>query len=247
MNANKENLLLASLVEADWTLFQSHLKPLELTQGQILFDQGEDVVQTYFPTIGTIISLVMPLKTGSVIEVTMIGYEGAAGGIVSAGNKPASARMQVLCGGPAWCIPTAILEDLKWKSKNLHGTFSRYSDLLLAQTMQSVACNAAHTIDQRCSRWLLSIQDRVRSGSLNVTQELLAGLLGVQRTTISSVAQSLQNRQIIEYARGRISIRDRTALHAVACECYDDVDRHLGAILPDVLTARKKLSLQDLG
>jgi CRP-like cAMP-binding protein len=243
MNANEENLLLASLVEADWRLFESNLKPLELAQGQILFDQGEDVVRTYFPAIGTIISLMMPLKNGSAIEVTMIGYEGAAGGIVSAGNKPASARMQVLCGGPAWCIPTATIEGLKWKSKNLHDIFGRYSDLLLAQTMQSVACNTAHTVEQRCSRWLLSIQDRVRSGLMNVTQELLAGLLGVQRTTLSTAAQSLQNRQIIEYTRGRISIRDRAALHASACECYDDVDRHLGAILPDVLAARRKLSL----
>ena len=243
MNGNEENLLLASLIEADWRLFHSNLKRLELTQGEILFNQGDDVVRAYFPAIGTIISLVMPLKTGSAVEVAMIGYEGAAGGIVSAGNKPASARMQVLCGGPAWCIPTATVEDLKWKSKNLHDIFGRYSDLLLAQTMQSVACNTAHTVEQRCSRWLLSIQDRVRSGLVNVTQELLAGLLGVQRTTISTAAQSMQNRQIIEYTRGRITIRDRAALHALACECYDDVDRHLGAILPDVLAARKKLSL----
>ena len=122
----------------------------------------------------------------------MIGYEGAAGGIVSAGNSPASARMQVLCGGTAWWIPTDIVEELKWKSQNLHNIFSRYGDLLLAQTMQSVACNAVHTIEQRCSRWLLCIYDRVRSGQLNVTQELLAALLGVQRTTISSAAQAFR-------------------------------------------------------
>jgi CRP-like cAMP-binding protein len=242
-NANESNLFLAALVKEDWEFFRSHLTPIELTQGQVLFDQGEDVVRTHFPSIGTIVSLVMPLKTGAAIEVAMIGYEGAAGGIVSAGNKPASARMLVLRGGPAWCIPTTALDDLKWKSKNLHNIFSRYSDLLLAQTMQSVACNAQHTIEQRCARWLLSIQDRVPSGPMNVTQELLAGLLGVQRTTISAAAQSLQNRQIIEYTRGQISIRDRAALHAAACECYDDTDRHLAAILPDVRAARERLSL----
>jgi CRP-like cAMP-binding protein len=240
-NANEENLLLASMAREDWNLFDAHLKLVDLTQRQILFDQGDDVVRTYFPSIGTIISLMMPLKNGNAVEVTMIGYEGAAGGIVSAGNKPASARMQVLCEGTAWCIPTSVLEDLKWRSKNLHNIFSRYGDLLLAQTMQSVACNANHTIEQRCSRWLLAMQDRTRGGHLAVTQELLAGLLGVQRTTISSVAQELQSRQIIEYSRGRIAIRNREALHAVACECYDDVDRHLGAILPDVVSARKAL------
>ena len=110
---------------------------MELTQDQLLFDQGEDVVRTYFPSIGTIICLMVPLKSGSIIEVTMIGYEGATGGIVSAGSKPASARMQVLCGGPAWCVPTTILEDIKWKSKNLHDIFSRYGDLLLAQTTRA--------------------------------------------------------------------------------------------------------------
>ena len=241
-NANEGNLLLASLAQQDWGLFEPYLRPVELTQGQLLFDQGQDVVRTYFPTIGTIVSLVIPLQTGGAIEVAMIGYEGAAGGIVSAGNKPASARMQVLCGGTAWWIPTNIVEELKWKSENLHNIFSRYGDLLLAQTMQSVACNAVHTIEQRCSRWLLCIYDRVRSGQLNVTQELLAALLGVQRTTISSAAQTLQSRQIIEYSRGRISIRNRAALQASACECYDDVDRHLTAILPDVVAARKRLS-----
>jgi CRP-like cAMP-binding protein len=241
-NANEENLLLASMVREDWSLLADHVKLVDLTQGQILFDQGEDVVRTYFPGLGTIISLMMPLKNGNVVEVTMIGYEGAAGGVVSAGNKPASARMQVLCEGAAWCLPTAILEDLKWQSKNLHNIFSRYGDLLLAQTMQSVACNANHNIEQRCARWLLAMQDRARNGHLNITQELLAGLLGVQRTSVSVVAQSLQSRQIIEYSRGRITIRNRAALHAVACECYDDVDRHLGAILPDVAAARKTLS-----
>lgn len=116
-NANEENLLLASMARDDWTLLDAHLKLVDLTQGQILFDRGEDVVRSYFPSMGTIISLMMPLKNGSVVEVTMIGYEGAAGGIVSAGNKPASARMQVLCGGTAWCIPTSVLEEIKWRSK----------------------------------------------------------------------------------------------------------------------------------
>jgi CRP-like cAMP-binding protein len=239
--ANEENLLLASMVREDWTLFDAHLKQVDLTQGQILFDQGDDVVRTYFPSLGTIISLMMPLKNGNVVEVTMIGYEGAAGGIVSAGNKPASARMQVLCPGSAWCIPTAVVEELKWRSKNLHDIFSRYGDLLLAQTMQSVACNANHSIEQRFSRWLLAMQDRTRHGLLNVTQELLAGLLGVQRTSVSLVAQALQSREIIEYSRGRITIRNREALHEVACECYDNVDRHLGAVLPDVASVRKTL------
>jgi CRP-like cAMP-binding protein len=240
--ANEDNLLLASMGREDWALFDAQLNLVDLTQGQILFDRGDDVVHTYFPSLGTIISLMMPLKNGNAVEVTMIGYEGAAGGIVSAGNKPASARMQVLCEGSAWCIPTTVIEDLKWRSKNLHNIFSRYGDLLLAQTMQSVACNANHTVEQRCSRWLLAMQDRTRSGKLNVTQELLAGLLGVQRTSISVVAQALQSRDIIEYSRGRIAIRNREALHDVACECYDDVDRHCGAILPDVASARKTLS-----
>jgi CRP-like cAMP-binding protein len=241
-NAYEGNLLIASLVQEDWTLFEPHLKLVELRQGQILFDQGEDVVATYFPNIGSIVSLVLPMRDSSTIEVVMIGYEGAVGGVVSAGNKPASARMQVLFGGQAWCIPTAVLEELKSKSKNLHNIFSRYADLLLAQTMQSVACNARHTLEERCCRWLLSTQDRVRSGALTVTQEFLAELLGVQRTTVSATAQALQSRHLIEYSRGRITITDRPGLEAAACECYTDVDRHMGAILPDVIAARTRLS-----
>jgi CRP-like cAMP-binding protein len=148
--------------------------------------------------------------------------------------------MVVEIGGHALQIDTLHLEEAKKKSHNLRDLFSRYADLLLAQTLQSVACNALHTIEERCSRWLLATQDRVPTRDLPLTQEFLAELLGVQRTTVSAAAQALARRGLINYRRGQITIADRAGLEEAACECYAAVERHFRAVLPDVKEARSR-------
>jgi CRP-like cAMP-binding protein len=174
------------------------------------------------------------------IEVATIGQEGAVGGIVSAGHKPAFARTVVEIGGLALHMPTDQLEEAKRRSHSLRDLFCRYADVLLAQTLQSVACNALHTIEERCSRWLLATQDRVPTRDLPVTQEFLAELLGVQRTTVSAAAQALQRKGLIHYRRGQITIADRVGLEEAACECYAAVEKHFRAVLPDVKEARNR-------
>jgi CRP-like cAMP-binding protein len=234
------NALLASMKPQDWALLEPSLDAIELRRGDVLFEPGEDVVTTYFPTAGSMISLVLSMQDDRMIEVATIGQEGAVGGIVSAGNKPAFARSVVEIGGAALQMETMRLEEAKRKSHSLRDLFSRYADVLLAQTLQSVACNALHTIEERCSRWLLATQDRVPARDLPLTQEFLAELLGVQRTTISAVAQALQRRGLIHYRRGQITIADRAGLEEAACECYAAVERHFRAVLPDVKDARTR-------
>ena len=234
------NALLASIKPQDRSLLEPYIEPSVLRRGDVLFEPGEDVVTTYFPIAGAMISLVLAMHDDRAIEVATIGQEGAIGGIVSAGHKPAFARIVVEIGGWALRIDTAALEEAKRKSHNLRDLFSRYADVLLAQTLQSVACNALHTIEERCSRWLLATQDRVPTRDLPVTQEFLAELLGVQRTTISAAAQSLQRRGLIRYRRGQIRIADRAGLEDAACECYAAVERHFRAVLPDVKEARTR-------
>ncbi len=232
------NLLLASLKPQDRSLLERHFEMVALQRGDVLFEPGEDVVATHFPSTGAMVSLVVTLQDDRAIEVATIGHEGAVGGIVSAGHKPAFSRIVVEIGGLALRIDTERLEDAKRRSATLRDIFSRYADVLLAQTLQSVACNALHSIEERCSRWLLTTQDRVATRDVPVTQEFLAELLGVQRTTVSVAAQALQRKGLIQYRRGQITIADRAGLEEAACECYAAVEKHFRTVLPDVKELR---------
>lgn len=234
------NRLLASLNPVDRATIEPLMSPVVLSRGDVLFDAGEDVNQTYFPGPGVVASLVIDMADGRAVEAATIGREGAVGGIISAGNKPAFARAVVQIGGPALRLETGALEAAKNRSAGIRDLFSRYADTLLAQTMQSVACNALHPLDARLCRWLLTTHDRVDSDEIALTQEYLAEMLGVQRTTVSGVARHLQERGLISYTRGRMVILDRPAIEAAACECYAAVQNHFHAVLPDTRAAEAK-------
>jgi CRP-like cAMP-binding protein len=227
------NKLLSSLSPVDRALVEPSMSAVMLGRGDVLFEPGEDVTHTYFPGPGVVASLVVTMADGRAVEAVTIGREGAIGGIVSTGNKPAFARAVVQIGGAALRMDTSALESAKERSAAIRDLFSRYADTLLAQTMQSVACNALHAIDARLCRWLLTTHDRVDSDEIALTQEYLAEMLGVQRTTVSGVARLLQERRMISYSRGRMVILDRAAIEQCACECYRDVQNHFRAVLPE--------------
>ena len=228
------NRLLASLRPADRALLEPHLDPVALTKGRVLFAPGQDVRTTHFPSVSAMVSLVVAMKDGRAAEAATIGREGAVGGIVSAGHKPAFARAEVVLPGPALSLDTARLEEAKERSPALRDLFVRYADALLAQIVQSVACNALHPLHARCCRWLLTTQDRAGGPDIPLTQEALAEMLGVQRTTVSTVAGALRDRGLIRYGRGQVTILDRPRLEAAACECYGAVRSHFERVLPEV-------------
>ena len=231
------NRLLIALGRSDRALIEPHLSLRLVGRGQVLFEPGEDIETTYFPCRGTMGSLLVVSADGREVEAATIGREGAIGGIVSAGHKPAFGRAVIQIGGPAFSVPTARLEDAKRRSPVFHDLFARYADALIAQMMQSVACNALHSIEARCSRWLLSTQDRVGQAGIPLTQEALAEMLGVQRTTVTAVAQALQARGLIRYARGRVEILNRKGIEKLACECYSAVEDHFERLLPEIVDA----------
>jgi CRP-like cAMP-binding protein len=230
------NRLLAALRPGDLAMLAPHLSPMALTTGQTLFDAGDDIVETVLPCYSTMISLLVITRDGDEIEVASIGREGAIGGIVSAGFKPAYGRAVVRIPGAALCIPTHRLQEAKLRSPALADLFARYADVLLAQMMQSSACNALHSIDQRLCRWLLSTHDRANDATIRLTQETLADMLGVQRTTVTAVAKALQDEGLIRTGRGRIEILDRPRLEHRACECHAQVEAHFQRMLPEVKT-----------
>ena len=164
----------------------------------------------------------------------MIGWEGAVGGVISEGDKPAFTRGVVQMGGAAKRLHTDVLEQAKRKSSALRDHFARYADCLLAQVLQSVACNAVHGLDARLARWLLSVQDRTGNEDLHVTQEFMSEMLAVRRPYITRIVGDLERRGAIRRGRGQITIVDRSKLEQQACECYAYLRRHYDRLLPDL-------------
>ena len=211
------------LVEPNGTIVQ-------LNAGDPVLQRGVHVSSSLFPFGSTMIAMVVDLPSARSIEVASIGREGAVGGIVSCGHAPAFSRATVLVPGPALSVPMSALEDAKHHSPFIKNIFCRFSDYLLAQTMQNVACNAFHSIPQRAARWLLHAQDRA-GDRIELTQEALAGLLGVQRTTLNAVIAELSSEALILTRRGTISVLSRPGLKQRSCECYEVLQAHYDAVI----------------
>ena len=211
------------LVEPNGTIVQ-------LNAGDPVLQRGVHVSSSLFPFGSTMIAMVVDLPSARSIEVASVGREGAVGGIVSCGHAPAFSRATVLVPGPALSVPMSALEDAKHHSPFIKNIFCRFSDYLLAQTMQNVACNAFHSIPQRAARWLLHAQDRA-GDRIELTQEALAGLLGVQRTTLNAVIAELSSEALILTRRGTISVLSRPGLKQRSCECYEVLQAHYDAVI----------------
>ena len=233
-SARQANRLLAALSPREYAVLEPHLEVVDLPRGQVLFEPGDDVVTTHFPCRRAMVSLLVVTADGREVEAATIGREGAIGGIVSEGHKPAFGRAVVQIAGEALAIPTSHLEAAKTGSPRFGDLFSRYADALLAQLMQGVACNALHTVEERACRWLLATHDRAGDQVIELTQESLAEMLGVQRTTVTAVTGGLAARGLIRTHRGRVEVLDRPGLERTACECYAAVESHFARLLPEV-------------
>jgi CRP-like cAMP-binding protein len=230
--SNGRNRLLTALPPAESALLEPYLKEVPLGQGEILQEQGDNIEEVYFPHRGTI-SLVAAMNQGSkIIEIATVGCEGVVGATASFGPLHAFRRAIVQIGGAATKIPAAPLRQVANHSQALRDILARYNEVLLAQVQQTAACNAFHETEERLARWLLQTHDRIDSNTIPLTQELLAQLLGVRRTTVTIIASDLQERGLLHHRRGRIEIADRQGLEAIACECYGTIRRHIDKYLP---------------
>lgn len=224
------NRLLSTFPAEARALIEPFATVVDLEVGEVIHAPGAKVEAAYFPFSGAMISLVVDLAGSRSVEVASMGLESAVGGIVSCGHAPAFARARVLVGGQAMRLPMPALEDAKMRSGYIRNLFCRFSDYLLAQVMQSVACNTHHSIEQRAARWLLTAQDRAGS-EIELTQEAFAGLLGVQRTTVNAAVRVLQDEGLISTRRGAIHVLDRAGLKHRSCQCYEAVERHFAAVI----------------
>ena len=227
-----QNRLLVSLPADDFALLAPHLATVELERGRLLYDPGDRMETVYFPHDG-VISLMTLMENGAAIESATIGREGALGLPAAVCPRVSVSRAIVQTPVRASRISAIQLHEAWLKSARLRELVERHSEALFSHALQSVGCNALHSVEARFCRWLLTCHDRITSDTVALTQEFLADMLGVQRTTVTAVARSLQEKGAIRYRRGVVDIIDRSALQALACECYSMIQRNYQRLLPD--------------
>ena len=226
------NRLLTSLRPSERASLEPYLEEVSLPQGQILQEQGDDIEQIYFPHRGMISLVAVMNGGGKIIETATVGREGAVGAMAGFGPRHAFRRAIVQVAGNAAKISTARFRDAVKSSEVLRDILVRYNEVLLAQVQQSAACNAFHEAEQRLARWLLQTRDRIDTDTIPLTQEFLAQMLGVRRTTVTLIAHALQERGLLRYRRGRIEIVNRQGLENVSCECYETVRKQVDEYFP---------------
>lgn len=226
-----QNRLLSALPPDDFKLVAPHLTLVDLERGRLLYEPGDRIEFVYFPHDG-VISLMTLMENGAAIESATIGREGALGLMAAVSARQSLSRAIVQTPTRASRIGTSQLHEAWEKSARIREMIDRHNEALLGHTIQSVACNALHSVEARFSRWLLTCHDRISTGTVGLTQEFLADMLGVQRTTVTAVARSLQERGIIRYRRGVVDILSREGLEATSCECYATVRKTYERLLP---------------
>lgn len=228
------NNLIDSLKPADRRAIMPHLQLWQAAPRQVIWQAGDDIEQVYFPLDQTMASFRITLSEGRDVETALVGREGALGGIVSHGRLPAYARAVVQFPGRFARMPLPVLEQLKDENRRIANLFNRYADCLLAQIFQSTACNAAHTIEQRSAKWLISAADRMGKPELPFTHEQLGALLGVGRSYVSRTIGRFKAEGMIQTRRSSLVITDMTGLARLACDCDDNVRRHFDEVLKGV-------------
>jgi len=226
-----QNRLLAALPPEDYGLLAPHLTHMDLERARLLYDPGDRIDVIYFPHDG-VISMMTLMENGAAIESATIGWEGAVG--LSAAAAPRHSLSRAIVQTPCRCsrIGSSQMHEAWAKSPRIREMVDRHGEALLAHTTQSAACNALHSVEARFCRWLLTCHDRISTDTVALTQEFLADMLGVQRTTVTAVARSLQDKGWIRYRRGIVDIVDRDGLQSATCECYEAVRRQYERLAP---------------
>ena len=236
-----KNNLLASLNSEDLESLLPHLEPVSLEKGALLYDPGDEIDTVYFPE-NAVISLMTLMHSGEAIESATIGREGALGLLAALNPRQSLSRAIVQVAGKANRIPAARVGEALRVCPRIAELVQLHSDALFGHAIQSVACNALHSVEARFCRWLLSCHDRIDSNRISLTQEFLADMLGVQRTTVTVVARTLQAAGLIRYSRGVVDVLDRAGLEAIACECYRAVRQTYERLLPVSFDAEREAS-----
>jgi CRP-like cAMP-binding protein len=223
------NFLLSALDPADLQALLPHLEEVSLSASQVLFETGDLIDAIYFPG-SACISIVTIMSDGKAVESSTVGRESGVGLLDALTQQPARNRFFAQIAGSATRLPAAVFRRRLGESQPLLNLTLRHARATSIQAEQGVACNIAHEVQGRLARWLLMTQDRVGAASFPLTQEYMAIMTGVQRSTVSVMAGALKKAGVIDYVRGQVVIRDRAALIGHACECYSVVSEEFQSL-----------------
>jgi CRP-like cAMP-binding protein len=234
---SQQNTLLAALPEETQLRLAPHLKRVDMPLGTVLYEPGDILRCVFFP-LDAIVSLLYVMESGASAEIAVVGNDGLIGVALFMGGASTPSRAVVQSAGSALRMPGNDLMAEFNRHTELQNLMLRYTQSLITQMAQTAVCNRHHTIDQQLCRWLLLSLDRLPGNQLNMTQELIANMLGVRREGVTEAAGKLQQQGVIEYHRGRIEVLDRPQLEKLACECYAVVKQETDRLLPH-LSARQ--------
>jgi CRP-like cAMP-binding protein len=208
------------------------LKLVDMPLGMVLYESGDTLRHIYFPT-DSIVSLLYVMEDGASAEIAVVGNEGAIGVALFMGGETTPSRAIVQSAGCAYRLTGRRLkQEFNRHGQMLH-VLLRYTQALITQMAQTAVCNRHHSVDQQLCRWLLLSLDRLTSNKLNMTQELIANMLGVRREGVTEAAGKLQKLGVIRYSRGQITVLDRRKLEQLSCECYAVVKKETDRLLPE--------------
>jgi CRP-like cAMP-binding protein len=219
-----QNSILAALAPAVFEKIKPHLRLTDLKQGSVVFETRGIIENVYFPHSG-IISLVVELKEGDMLETAMVGNDGVLGASSALDGKISLNKAIVQAAGVASAMKTDKFRELARTDDHFHSLLIRHEQVLFASAQQAAACNASHLVEARLCRWLLRMRDLLGE-DLRLTQEFLGQMIGVRRSSVSLVAGTLQAAGLIKYRRGHIEILDVDGLKEASCECYEAVKGH---------------------
>lgn len=220
------NQILNSLTDTDLARLSPYLETAFLSSGEELSKPGENIKYVYFPE-DVMVSQFQGFSDGSTAEIIMVGNEGIIGLNSVFGSQPAPFWAQAMTDGKVFRIKPDILKEEFLQNRSLQSRLLNYANTYITQISQRVSCNIRHIAEARFCTWLLMLDDRNRTDCLRLTQEQIAGCLGINRPTLTNIAQSLKENGIIDYVRGCIRILDRLRLENLACECYQTTKEYL--------------------
>ncbi len=229
----RQNHLLAALQTAEYDRLLPDLEHVPMPLGEVLYESGGQLQHIYFPTT-SVVSLLCVMKEGESAEIAIAGNEGLVGIALIMGGQTTPSRAVVQCAGRAYRMLPATLKKEFDRGEAMQRLMLRYMQALVTQMVQTAACNRHHSVEQQFCRWLLLSMDRLPSNVLTMTEGLIANMLGVRQEGVSGVAERLQDEGVIRYEGGRITVLDRPAVEARACECYAVVKKEFDRLLPQI-------------
>lgn len=226
------NRLLSALPPQVFDRLKPDLRLIDMPLGKVIYESGAELEHVYFPTPSCIISMLYVMADGASAEIAVVGDEGMVGIALFMGGGTTPSRAVVQSAGQAFQLKGEALVREFERHTGLQILLLRYTQALITQMSQTAVCNRHHSLEQQLCRWLLLSLDRLPSNELTMTQELIANMLGVRREGVTEAAGHLQQRGLIRYSRGRITIVDRPGLEERVCECYAVVKKEYDRLLP---------------